>query len=119
MRLGLNVGIPGEEKKNNKKTMITVSQYLSWVEHLPTTDAIKDKFRELVNRMPSTAYSTITENVNQYIRRFTLQLQKNKTTDYVKPDLKNMEFAYEENVDQEKNITEENASEEITREKEE
>lgn len=44
--------------------------FLAWVDSLPVNDQIKDKFRGLINKMPSTVYRKVIQHAHDYVRRF-------------------------------------------------
>ena len=70
MRLGMSLQIPGDNKKPDITRPLTLEMYFAWVNRLPVNESIRDKFRGLVNKMPSTALRSVVNNSNTFIRRF-------------------------------------------------
>lgn len=78
MRLGLRLQVAGAEDNHTApiKRLITVPMYINFVNKLPVSDQIKDKFKALVAKMPSPALRTVVSNVQEYVRRFEAEVRR-------------------------------------------
>ena len=72
----LNMQFSSKKRKGLSKQPITQKTYLDWVEAMPTSTPIKDKFRALVNKMPTTAFKSVMQNQNEYIIRFEQEINR-------------------------------------------
>lgn len=50
--------------------------FLDWVEKMPLSDVIKDKFRALTGKMPSTSLRSVIKNCHKYVLRFETETQR-------------------------------------------
>lgn len=72
MRLGINLHVAGSEDKKSVPVQrpMTITMYNNFVSNLRINEQMKDKFRALVTKMPSTALRSVVNNIHEYTRRF-------------------------------------------------
>jgi len=78
MRVNLNIQMPGDDKRPRPrvKRPLTQKMYLDWVDKLHVSDDIKDRFRALVRKVPSTTYPNIIAKRHEYIKRFHEEIRR-------------------------------------------
>lgn len=116
MRLDLKLETKGDDRRKEPiRRPITQQDYFNWVDALPLSDAIKDKFKALVLNMPSSALRTVMERRHKYVLRFEQEINQEligHENQDVQPELN---FAWAEAIYdnlEEQNGTEEGSGEE-------
>ena len=127
MRLGLNIQIHSDDRKSEPTPkMVTTAIFLKWINSLPSSEMVKDKFRQLVYRMPSTAYYSVIQNVHSYLARYEEEVSREQyglLQNQEPSDISEYEPAVDDSIAIEENISlktqeEINVSEKVAQEEE-